>query len=254
MINKPVRTPAIFLMILLLLNVQFVALPGDANAGEVSANTNANMEAAAVSISSALQQTVDNSKPFVAGDGIWIYTFPDTSSFLNRPFPIDNNGMIDFPMIGKVRVTDMSVSELENFLKTQFRSYLKFPTLRVKPMIRISVLGGVPRPGLFYVHNDQSLWEVMNYVGGTVSEDGLKEMQLERDNDIVYEDLIPFFEKGVSLKNMGIKSGDQIWVPSPDRPSIWQEIKEVMPLVTFSTSLFFFYLSYQQQVQAAKAR
>jgi len=193
-------------------------------------------------------------KIFIPGDGILINTFPDTSSFLNRPFPIDNLGRVEFPMIGKVKITDMNISELQDFLKNKFKSYLRFPNVLVKPMIRLSVLGGVPNPGLFYVDHDQSLWEVMYGVGGTVDEDGLKDMRLERDTDVVFDNLIPFFEKGVSLKNIGIQSGDQIWVPTPGRPNIWQQIREIIPVATLLVSWYLVYLNFQQQANNASAR
>ena len=254
MMSRLVRTPITVIMLLLTFHIQFVAAFSDAGNADISASTDTPEVKEMVPFTAFMQKAGEDTRRFVPGDGIWINTFPDTSSFLNRPFPIDNNGMIEFPLIGKVRVTDMTVTQLEEYLKTQFKSYLRFPNVRVKPMIRISVLGGVPKPGLFYVDYDQSLWEVMYYVGGTVNEDGLKKMRLERDNDVVYSDLIPFLEKGVSLKNMGIKSGDQIWVPSPDRPTLWTQLREIMPLLTFSTSLLFFYLSYQQQLKAAQTR
>ncbi len=118
-------------------------------------------------------QTSDKS-PFNPGDGIFIDTFPDTSFVLNQNFPIDQTGMVEFPMIGKIKVTDMSQRELEDFLKSQFSNFMKYPMVRIKPVMRVSVLGGVIKPGLFYVDQSSSLWEVMRLAGGTTFEDGLK--------------------------------------------------------------------------------
>ncbi len=182
---------------------------------------------------------------FVAGDGISIDTFPDTTSFLNTTFPIDGNGNVEFPMIGKLNVTLMTADELSGLLKEQYKNFLRYPTVRVKPMIRISVVGGVARPGLYYIDDDYSLWDVLYQAGGPISEDGLREMRLERDSDIIYDNLLPFFEKGISLKRMHVRSGDQVWIPSPTRPTFWQEAAQVMPFVTFTVSLVMTYLTYQ---------
>lgn len=249
MISTKIMKPIAVIMILLLVQVELLAaFPGDED-GQPS-----EPPVTTPKVNFSMQQATAGRSVFVPGDGLFISTFPDTASFLAGPHPIDNNGMVEFPMIGKINVTGMNETQLSNFLKDKFKGYLRFPNINVKPMIRISVLGGVPRPGLFYVDYDQSLWEVLYYVGGTISEDGIKEMRLERDTDVVFDNLIPFYEKGVSLRNIGVHSGDQLWVPSPDRPSVWDDIRDIMPLVTFMTSMFFFYLSYQQQLQAARTR
>ncbi len=252
MIDLKLLKPITVLMILLTINVQLIAgTKKFTRAALGEQQPEVSLPAIPENGQSAQSSSVS---PFVPGDGIWVYTFPDTATFLNRPFPIDNNGMVEFPLIGKVKVTGMDEKQLADFLKNKFQGYLRFPNVRVKPVIRISVLGGVQRPGLYYVDYDNSLWEVMFWVGGTISEDGVKEMRLERDTDVVFDNLIPFYEKGISLRNMGVKSGDQIWVPSPDRPTLWNQIRQMMPVITFFTSLFFFYLSYQQQVKAAQTR
>ena len=58
-----------------------------------------------------------DAKPFKPGDGILISTFPDTTSFLNNTFPIDDMGFVDFPIVGKVAVSSMSNEELGTFIK-----------------------------------------------------------------------------------------------------------------------------------------
>jgi len=194
-------------------------------------------------------------KPFVAGDGILIDAFPDTASFLNRSFPIDYNGMVDFPLIGKVKVTDMTIEQLETFIKTQFKSYLRYPNIKVKPVIRVSILGGVSRPGLYYVDYQNSLWEVIRMAGGTTLESGLKELHWERNRDEVTGDLIPYIQKGISLKDMGFRSGDQLWTPLVPPQTFFQfTTANILPLASFITSLLFFYITYQQTVTLYQMR
>lgn len=189
-------------------------------------------------------------KPFVPGDAIMISVFPDTSSFLNQIFPIDDRGYVELPIYGKVKITNMSESELIEFLKTKYRDYLRYPFLQVKPLIRVSILGGIPRPGLYYFDPDRSLWDLLYMAGGTTDEDGLKQMRWERDRKVIKKNLIPYFQSGSSLKSIGFRSGDQIWVRTPGKPGFWEKFARFLPLVTLTTTIFTLYLTYQRTAVA----
>ena len=184
---------------------------------------------------------------FLPGDGLWISTFPDTSSFLNRTFPIDGRGYVEFPLVGKVQVSAMTEEQIISFIKNNFRQYTRSPHVSIKPMLRISMIGGFIRPGLYYVEYDNSFWNTIRLSGGPVMEDGLKEMQWERDGESMIEDLTPFFERGVSLRKMGFKSGDIVWTPSPTTETTGDLIlKYGLPIITVTTSLVMMWLYYQQ--------
>ncbi|MBD3224109.1 MAG: hypothetical protein GF313_05230 [Caldithrix sp.] len=191
---------------------------------------------------SGINQT---SMAFRPGDGLYISTFPDTGSFLDRIFPIDGAGFVEFPVVGKVKVTDMSRDELTQFLKENFKSYLRSPNIYVKPVIRVSMLGGFARPGLYYVDPQASLWEVVRRAGGPVLAKGIYKMQWERDED-EQKDVTRFFEQGTSLKAMGFRSGDQLWTPSPEARTFWDAVADVMPIVTLGITITTLYMTYQR--------
>jgi protein involved in polysaccharide export with SLBB domain len=194
-------------------------------------------------------QKQSKSLPFRPGDGVAVSAFPDTLQVVNKTYPITESGFIDLPIYGKVKITDMTKIELENYFKEKFKDYLRFPNIQVKPLIRISVLGGVPTPGFYYFDPDLSLWELINQTGGTVDEDGLKDMKWERDRGAVDKNLIPYLQSGISLKNIGIRSGDQIWVKTPGKPGLLQKISRYFPIFTFITGVFTFYYTYQILLQ-----
>ncbi len=184
--------------------------------------------------------------PFVPGDAVFISTFPDTTSFLNNIFPIDDRGYVELPILGKVKISQMSEAEFKQFLKENFQDYLRYPYIYIKPMIRVSVLGGVFRPNFYYVDPHQSLWEVLYMAGGTIDEDGLKQMRWERDGKVIEDNLIPYLQNGTSLKAMGFRSGDQIWVRTPTKPTLVEEIMRYTPLVTMAVTITTLWLTYQR--------
>lgn len=192
------------------------------------------------------QNASTEKSPFKPTDGIYISTFPDTNSFLNRIFPIDDRGYAEFPIVGKVNVTSMTEKQLTDYIKLTFKNYLRYPNIYVKPVIRISLLGGFKKPGLYYIDLNNSLWDAVYVAGGTTSEDGIYEMQWERNEESKSSNITRLFESGISLRAMGFKSGDQIWTPSPNAPTVWDTIGDVMPILSFIGTAFVIYSSYRR--------
>lgn len=181
---------------------------------------------------------------FTAGDAVGISTLPDTLSFLNGVFPIDDRGFVELPIYGKAKITHMTVQEFENFIRENFKDYLRYPDIKAKPMIRLSVLGGVPRPGFYYFDSDRSLWEVLYEVGGTRDEDGLKQMRWERSGKTIEGDLIPHLQTGISLRDLGFRTGDQIWVKTPGKPGFAEKARGYLSFVAAAASIVTLYITY----------
>lgn len=183
---------------------------------------------------------------FKPGDAIQISVFPDTSSFLHNIFPIDGKGFVFLPIVGKTQVVAMSETEFINFLSKNFTQYLRTPTIQVRPLIRVSVLGGFIRPSLYYVDPNSTLWDVIYRAGGTIREEGLKKMRWERNKKNIETDLIPYIQSGKSLAEIGFRSGDQIWTPTPGIPSFWDNLLRYgMPLISVGISAYTLYYTTQ---------
>jgi len=192
---------------------------------------------------------IADTKPFKPGDGLFIDTFPDTSSFLNNIFSIDDMGYVDFPIAGRAQVSSMTNDELKDFIIKNFQQYIRTPNVTVKPMMRISLIGGFSTPGFYYVDPSKSMWDAVRLGGGLPLESGLEEMVWCRDGDEVVDNIVPYFEKGISLKNMGFKSGDQLVTPTM-APMNWRETTQfVMSLATFVTGILITYLTFQTQLR-----
>jgi len=185
------------------------------------------------------------------GEAIRIYAFPDTTSFINGFYPVDGKGRIYLPIIGKMDVSGMSEKAFLDTIKAQYINYLRYPNLQVRRLIRVSLLGGFLRPGLYYIDPDYSLWDAVNYTGGTLRDDGLLRMRWERDRKIVSKDIIPFFQSGQPLSSIGFRSGDQLCTPGEPKSSWWEVVvkdivlSQVLPAVTTGASLYISYIMYK---------
>lgn len=192
----------------------------------------------------ALMENNQSRVVFVPGDAVFISAFPDTGIFLNGVFPIDDRGYVELPIYGKAKISHMSREQFVNFLRENFRDYLRYPHLYIKPLIRVSVLGGVPAPGFYYFDPDRSFWELMYEVRGTTDEDGLKEIRWKRSGKVVQGDMIPDLQSGISLRKMGFRSGDQIWVKTPGKPGFVERFSRYFTFVTAGATVFTLYLTY----------
>ncbi len=188
--------------------------------------------------------------PFKKGDAFRLIVSPDTAHFLNGIFQIDDEGIALLPIIGKVRVDNLSEKKLTAFLDSQYLSYLRYPNVRVQPLIRVAMLGGFFRPGMYYLSPTSSLWDALAQAGGPVREDGLKKIHWERSNVVLKETLLPDIEAGVSLSRIGIASGDQLWVTHVPRRDGWEIFQTgVLPILSISvttlSAVATLYFSYQ---------
>ncbi len=235
----------IFLIIFLnYLPVQAEFSPPENNKAQTTQSENSN------EMSASSQSTINY---FIPGDGLNINTFPDTSSFLNRTFPIDDSGFIEFPIIGRVNISKMTEQELVDFIKNNFRNYTRSPNVFVKPMLRVSIIGGFIRPGLYYVDYNSSFWEMIREAGGPILEDGIEEMYWERSGKNMTENLPLFIERGISLKRMGLKSGDLVWTPTPGAETTWDKIiTDVLPILAFASTMFLMWITYQRTVTVTR--
>ena len=180
---------------------------------------------------------ISNELVFIPGDALEITVYPDTASFPNGIYPIDDKGYAYLPILGYKKVADKTVSRLETLLKEAYVNYLPQPNIQVRPLIRVSLLGGFTRPGLYWVDPRENMWSIVQHAGGTMREDGLEKLKWRRNRVTISKDLIPHIESGESLQSIGFKSGDQVRVTYRPRQRFWDVFRsDVLPLLSFTIS------------------
>ncbi len=90
----------------------------------------------------------------------------DASIYLNS-YGVNSEGYIDFPIVGKVYVKGLTVTEIKSILQNLIGEYLKEATVVVKMVnFRITIVGEVNRPGEFTVYKDDlNLFEAISLSG-----------------------------------------------------------------------------------------
>jgi polysaccharide biosynthesis/export protein len=90
----------------------------------------------------------------------------DASIYLNS-YSVSTEGNIDFPIVGKVYVRDLTVEQVKIILDQLISEYLKEITVVVKMVnFKVTVLGEVYKPGEFTIYKDDiNVFEAISMAG-----------------------------------------------------------------------------------------
>lgn len=111
-----------------------------------------------------------------------------TTSFSPQQYLVDNQGNINFPMLGEIHVGGLTKQEIEDLIIERLKIYLKeIPLVTVRIVnYRISVLGEVAKPGSFIVSNEKvNLLEALAMAGDLTiygMRDNVKLIRTGQDN------------------------------------------------------------------------
>lgn len=160
---------------------------------------------------------------------------------LSRDYPINPAGYIIMPILGEVKVKGFTVYELMQDLQKKLSEYMRNPLVYVQPLIRLTLQGAFNRPGALRVPPSSSLWDVIAIAGGPRGDADLSKLSVERGGRVIIDDMLASFEKGYSIEDIGIESGDQIVAPTRSRINFYTLIS----IINLLTSIALLYLRLQ---------
>ncbi len=168
-----------------------------------------------VSSANSNQKKMSNNE-FYAGDAVRISVIEigrraeQGTMNLNGDYKINSMGYIMLPLIGSVKVIGHDRISLAKYLVELYSPYLKEPYITTMPLLRITLMGAFNKPGSYRISPESSLWELIELAEGPKEDCDLNSIRVERGGKIFLKNLLEQFEKGYSLEDIGIQSGDQI--------------------------------------------
>ncbi|PKQ44056.1 polysaccharide biosynthesis/export family protein [Confluentibacter flavum] len=70
---------------------------------------------------------------------------------------IDNEGNIDYPVLGKIKLLGLTVEEAKQLFKEKLNDYLSDPIINIRILnFRVTILGEVGKPGTYAVSGERS--------------------------------------------------------------------------------------------------
>ena len=110
-------------------------------------------------------------------------TIPTTPSF--QYYTVDGNGEINFPVLGKLKVVDMTQSEVINMLQEKLSGQIVDPIVTMRFLnARVTVLGEVKNPGTYYLNNGRiSILEALGMAGDMTQYGRRDNVLITRENN-----------------------------------------------------------------------
>lgn len=133
----------------------------------------------------SVQVYMDNPDAFPGLNTSQDKNFIDNRSAYEKGFTVDGNGFIDLPLIGKVEVKNKTISDAKNAIALAYNKYMENPVVVLKKLsFKITVLGEVNKPGLFYVPNEKlSFLEALGMAGDLTNNADRQQIKLIRQQD-----------------------------------------------------------------------
>jgi len=157
---------------------------------------------------------------FQPGDIVYvkIWRHPD----LSDSFIVDIDTVVTFPLVGPIKVASLTPRQLQDSLNVLYSEYIKDPFITVTPMFKISILGEVRRPGVYAVSITDRIFDAIARAGGTTSRANLKKAKIKRGGRTIKINLKKAIESGQRVTDVGLKSGDVIYIPKKLWPQ-WRD-------------------------------
>jgi protein involved in polysaccharide export with SLBB domain len=135
----------------------------------------------------------------------------------NTPTPADTytvraGKIVQLPRLGDVSLEGVLRSELSDAISKHLAKFLRDPTVRATPLIRVGVLGRVNRPGYYYPAADVILSDVLMIAGGPTGDADLNKVAIRRGLDIIWSntDTRTAIADGLTLDRLHLRAGDEI--------------------------------------------
>lgn len=98
---------------------------------------------------------------------------------------IDKEGEIDFPVVGKIKISGLSAEEVRELLRKKLTPYLKNPIINIRlKNFTVTVLGEVRNPGTYPVNGERiSIMEALGYAGDLTLKGVRTNVMVTRDFD-----------------------------------------------------------------------
>ena len=152
-----------------------------------------------------------NAQSLQLGDGLRI-TFYNIEDNISGDYYVMQDWTIQLPYVGLVEVRDRGFDALRTSIIDSYETIYREPELTIQPLFRINVLGEVNAPGIYFVTGFEKFTDLLARAGGETEQADLDKIYLIRDGEKIDVNAKKILKQGQSLQDLGLESGDQIYV------------------------------------------
>ena len=160
------------------------------------------------------------------GDRLQIYVMGHADISSNNAdadtaYRVRPDGKLDFPLIGEIDTTGMTIFDFTSTLKTRLSEYLVDPKVSVNVVAlgttRVFVLGEVKKQGLYELSKSHRVLDAIGAAGGFTEKSAKKNVFLIRDgreDNVEKLNVNALLRKGDTSQNVVLNEGDCLYFTS----------------------------------------
>lgn len=161
----------------------------------------------------------------------------DNRTFYEKGFVVDRFGYLDLPLAGKLKVAGLTLSVAKDSIAGRFTRFIEDPVVVLKKLsFKITVLGEVNKPGLYYIPNEKITFaEALGLAGDLTNYGDRTDIKIYRkdDYDLVREIKIDLTQPDALIQHRYIHPDDIIYI----KPIKRKALANINPALAVITSI-----------------
>ncbi len=143
-------------------------------------------------------------------------------------------GLPDIPLNGVLR------SEIQDYLQQQVARYVRNPQVKARPLLRLSITGGVGAPGFYQLDPDVLVSAALMSAGGITNATELKDTKVLRNEEEVVSgsQFASAVREGATLDQLNLRAGDEIIVGQRKTRDWWTTVRTFAAVPALILSLY----------------
>ncbi len=145
------------------------------------------------------------------GDGVKLI-FYNISDSISGEYYIQEDGNIALPYLGNIIAANRNIDSLKQEIFSKYSNIYRNPELTILPIVRVNIFGEVNKPGYYYASGSDKLADLIAKAGGTTPDANVGNITITRNGKELDVDGEKIIKNGNKLDDIGLQSGDQIYV------------------------------------------
>lgn len=170
-----------------------------------------------------LERPIDPGSYLLGPGDILVLSIP-TAEYRPYDLQVYPDGSVVIPRVGSVNVAGRTLKEGSDLILQGvgrvYRASGTSVSLRIMRQFKVSVLGDVRRPGLVVATPTTRVSEAIDLAGGTSTTANRRRIQLIRNGQVQWVDLLPFYAEGRLQANPFLEGGDVVHIGVQDPSNI----------------------------------
>ncbi len=162
---------------------------------------------------------------FFPGDQIVVSVAGDTAA--SATLTVGPGRVISLLGLPDIQLNGVLRSEVEGYLRQQLARYIRNPEVKARPLLRLSITGGIGAPGFYQLDPDVLVSAALMTAGGITNATELDRTKVLRNNEEVVsgEQFARAVREGATLDQLNLRAGDEIVVGQHKTRDWWTTLR-----------------------------